>query len=91
MAQAQHGSAPHLAGTDKANPASLILSAAMLLEWLARKHQRENLATAARVISDAVDVLLAKPETRTADLGGTLGTKAFTKCLIDQMTRRTNS
>ena len=91
MAQAQHGSAPHLAGTDKANPASLILSAAMLLEWLARKHQRENLATAAHVISDAVDVLLAKPETRTADLGGTLGTKAFTKCLIDQMTRRTNS
>ena len=91
MAQAQHGSAPHLAGTDKANPASLILSAAMLLEWLARTHKREHLATAARVISDAVDILLAKPETRTADLGGTLGTKAFTKCLIDQMTRRTNS
>ena len=85
MAQAQHGSAPHLAGTDKANPASLILSAAMLLEWLARKHKRENLATAARVISDAVDTLLAKPETRTVDLGGSMGTRDFTKSLVHQI------
>ena len=39
-AQAQHGSAPDIAGQDKANPVSLMLSAAMLLEWLAAKHQR---------------------------------------------------
>src|SRR5258708_26648091 len=32
LAQAQHGSAPDLAGKNKANPTSLILSAAMLLE-----------------------------------------------------------
>ena len=87
MAQAQHGSAPQLAGTGTANPASLILSAAMLLDWLARKHQREHFAAAARVISNAVDTLLAKPKTRTADLGGTLGTREFTTCLIDQITR----
>src|SRR3546814_7301879 len=36
-AQAQHGSAPTLAGQDKANPSSLILSAAMLLDWLAEQ------------------------------------------------------
>jgi len=36
MAQAQHGSAPDIAGQDKANPASLVLSAAMLLGWLRR-------------------------------------------------------
>ncbi len=87
MAQAAHGSAPHLAGTDQANPASLILSAAMLLDWLARRHQRDNFAKAAKLIEAAVDTLLAKPETRTVDLGGQLGTKAFTKCLIDQLTR----
>ena len=40
MAQAQHGSAPDIAGKDLANPTSLILSAAMLLGWLARKHAR---------------------------------------------------
>jgi 3-isopropylmalate dehydrogenase len=90
MAQAQHGSAPDLAGTDKANPVSLILSAAMLLDWLARRRQNDALARAAQIISDSVDVLLAKPETRTVDLGGTLGTRAFVKCLTDQMIKRTN-
>jgi 3-isopropylmalate dehydrogenase len=89
MAQAAHGSAPHLAGTDKANPTSLILSAAMLLEWLSRRHQRENFAKAAKAISDAVDVVLAKPDTRTADLGGSMGTKAFTKSLIHHITNST--
>ncbi len=82
MAQAAHGSAPHLAGTDTANPASLVLSAAMLLEWLARRHRREDLAGAARAISDAVDRLLAQRETRTADLGGPLGTREFTTALV---------
>jgi len=89
MAQAAHGSAPHLAGTDRANPASLILSAAMLLDWLARRHGRERYATAARVISDAVDVLLATPETRTVDLGGSVGTREFTRLLIRQISQST--
>ena len=40
VAQAQHGSAPDIAGQDIANPTSLILSAAMLLEWLGRRHNR---------------------------------------------------
>jgi len=87
MAQAQHGSAPQLAGTDRANPVSLILSAAMLLEWLARRHERGALANAAKMISDGVDVLLAKPETRTVDLGGSLGTAAFAKALVHHVTR----
>src|SRR6185312_11481409 len=47
MAQAQHGSAPDIAGEDKANPTSLILSAAMLLEWLATRHGRPELDRAA--------------------------------------------
>ncbi|HUK35293.1 MAG TPA: isocitrate/isopropylmalate family dehydrogenase [Vicinamibacterales bacterium] len=87
MAQAQHGSAPHLAGTDQANPTSLMLSAAMLLDWLARRHDRSDLARAARVVTDSVDVLLARPETRTADLDGALGTRDFTKSLIHHITR----
>src|ERR1043166_4312004 len=39
VAQAQHGTALGRAGLDTANPSSLILSAAMLLEWLGRKYQ----------------------------------------------------
>jgi 3-isopropylmalate dehydrogenase len=76
-AQAQHGSAPTLAGQDKANPTSLILSAAMLLDWLAERRGLENFGAAARAIDGAVDAALARPETRTADLGGSLGTRAF--------------
>ncbi len=81
MAQAQHGSAPDIAGQDKANPVSLILSAAMLLDWLARRHGAENFARAAQVIERGVDAMLERPETRTRDLGGELGTSAFTKGL----------
>jgi 3-isopropylmalate dehydrogenase len=76
-AQAQHGSAPDIAGQDRANPTSLILSAAMLLEWLGERKKLENFVTAARAIDRAVDSILEKPEKRTADLGGMLGTRAF--------------
>jgi isocitrate/isopropylmalate dehydrogenase len=77
VAQAQHGSAPDIAGRNRANPASLILSAAMLLEWLATRHRVEALARAARAIDSAVDAVLKNPATRTADLGGPLGTREF--------------
>jgi len=76
-AQAQHGSAPDIAGQDKANPTSLILSTAMLLEWIGEQRKTAACAEAGRAIDRAVDRVLAKPETRTADLGGRLGTKAF--------------
>ncbi len=76
-AQAQHGSAPDIAGQDRANPTSLILSAAMLLDWLAGRHGRSDLSEAATAIRAATDAALSKAETRTADLGGALGTNAF--------------
>jgi 3-isopropylmalate dehydrogenase len=76
-AQAQHGSAPDIAGQDRANPTSLILSAAMLLEWLGENRKSENLVRAGKAIDAAVDKVLSNRETRTADLGGRLGTRAF--------------
>jgi isocitrate/isopropylmalate dehydrogenase len=77
VAQAQHGSAPDIAGRNAANPVSLILSAAMLLEWMAPRRGAEPLAHAAKGIEAAVDAALADPATRTADLGGKLGTREF--------------
>lgn len=76
-AQAQHGCAPDIAGQDKANPASMILSVAMLVDWLGARHGRDDLTAAARTVTAALDGVLADPATRTADLGGTLGTAAF--------------
>jgi 3-isopropylmalate dehydrogenase len=76
-AQAQHGSAPDIAGQDKANPVSLILSAAMLLEWIAEKRKLKPFGAAGQAIHAAVDQVLADPKKRTPDLGGPLGTRAF--------------
>jgi isocitrate/isopropylmalate dehydrogenase len=78
-AQAQHGSAPDIQGQDKANPTSLILSAVMLLEWLAARHRRPELDRAAKAIESAIDASLKDAATRTADLQGRLGTQAFAK------------
>src|SRR5215813_10564409 len=77
LAQAQHGSAPDIAGQDRANPASLIGSAAMLLDWLGERRNNERFTRAAATIEDALDRAIASPQWRTRDLGGPLGTKAF--------------
>jgi len=90
MAQAQHGSAPDIAGQDKANPVSLVLSAAMLLGWLSRRHHIDKLARAAKQMEDAVDTLLRDPTMRTTDLGGSLGTRAFTSALSAALTDEMN-
>lgn len=81
MAQAQHGSAPDIAGRNKANPSSLIVSTAMLLQWLGERRADETLMRAATIIEDAVAAAIAIPEQRTADLGGPLGTSAFGRCV----------
>ena len=78
-AQAQHGSAPDIAGQDKANPTSLLLSAAMLFDWLAERHKRPEFDKASKAIEAAIDSSLKDAATRTPDLGGKLGTKAFGK------------
>jgi 3-isopropylmalate dehydrogenase len=85
IAQAQHGSAPDIAGKDLANPISLVSSAAMLLAWLGDRRGEPRLNQAAALIDRAVDAALADPQRRTRDLGGTLGTKAFTDVLLAQL------
>ena len=77
VAQAAHGAAPDIAGRDVANPTAMILSVAMLLDWLGPRRDRDDLRRAAAAMNRAVDAQLADPEGRTADLGGPLGTAAF--------------
>lgn len=77
VAQAQHGSAPDIAGKNLANPSSLIGSAAMLLAWLGERRGDDKLAKAAQAIETALDRVIATPSGRTPDIGGTLGTDAF--------------
>lgn len=75
--QAQHGSAPDIAGQNVANPTSMILSVAMLLEWLGKRREDERLIRAAKAMATATDQVLADPKFRPRDLGGSTGTQEF--------------
>ena len=55
----------------------MILSVAMLLNWLGEHRGQPSCTRAGAAIDAAVDAVLADPATRTADLGGALGCRAF--------------
>ena len=73
-----HGSAPDIAGQDKANPMATILSAAMLL-----RHSFGREAEAAR-IEAAVAKALADG-IRGGDLGGSLGTRVIGDAVLERL------
>ncbi len=50
-----HGTAPDIMGQGVANPSAMILSAAMMLDWLADKHDYAPAGAAAQRIEAAVD------------------------------------
>lgn len=68
-----HGSAPDIAGKNIANPTSLVLSAAMMLDWLGRKMKDTKTTEASQLIHRAVEHCLSSREV-TPDLGGNLST-----------------
>lgn len=82
MAQAAHGSAPDIAGRGVANPTSLTLSVALLMEWLAGRDQEsgDRLRRASSLIQDAV--IQTVRHTRTPDIGGAATTLEFTDAVI---------
>jgi 3-isopropylmalate dehydrogenase len=75
MFEPVHGSAPDIAGTGKANPLAMFLSAAMLL-----RHGL-GLESEAAAVESAVEGALAAG-LRTPDLGGAAGTAQATKAVI---------
>ena len=78
MFQPCHGTAPDIMGQGKANPTAMILSAAMMLDWLADKHGVESAAEAAERLELAVDKIYAdgiKP----TEFGGSNGTADIAK------------
>ncbi|SNT20685.1 3-isopropylmalate dehydrogenase [Rhodococcoides kyotonense] len=86
MAQAAHGSAPDIAGKNRANPTALFLSAAMLLDWLAVHGQGAKPAQAAHRIRRAVGDTL-ESGVATADLGGRASTSEFTETVLARTLR----
>ncbi|RCN50722.1 isocitrate dehydrogenase, NAD-dependent [Ancylostoma caninum] len=66
-----HGTAPDIAGQDKANPTALLLSAVMMLRYM-------NLLDHASKIERAVFESIADGKAKTGDLGGTGTCSSFT-------------
>mmetsp|Transcript_23399 Transcript_23399/g.79262 ORF Transcript_23399/g.79262 Transcript_23399/m.79262 type:complete len:142 (+) Transcript_23399:558-983(+) len=75
-----HGSAPDIAGKDLANPCSLLLSAAMMLDFLGEPK-------AAGWVRSSVASVVNEGRCTTPDLGGTAGTQAMTEAVADEVER----
>ncbi|WP_080875362.1 isocitrate/isopropylmalate dehydrogenase family protein [Oceanobacillus timonensis] len=84
MAQAAHGSAPDIAGKDLANPIGMMLSTALLLEWMSKRYADSKLKTAGKIIEKSLYQTLAEGIT-TTDLGGDKGTEAFTNEVLNRL------
>jgi 3-isopropylmalate dehydrogenase len=76
-----HGTAPDIMGKGLANPSAMILSTAMMLDWLADKHDHAPAAAAAQRIETAVDKAFATG-IRPPDLGGADGTATVAKAVL---------
>ena len=86
--QPAHGSAPDIAGTGKANPTAAILSGAMMLDWLAERHEVPQMADAADLIHRAVDGSFAGGGLRTCELGGADGVREVTDAVLASLKDR---
>jgi isocitrate dehydrogenase (NAD+) len=73
--EAVHGSAPDIAGQDKANPTALLQSAILMLHHIGE-------TDAANRVQGAMDTVYAEKTTLTRDVGGTAGTQAFANAVL---------
>ncbi|HEU0236526.1 MAG TPA: isocitrate/isopropylmalate dehydrogenase family protein [Candidatus Limnocylindrales bacterium] len=74
-----HGSAPKYAGQNKANPAAMILSGALMLRHLGHPDEAGRVEAALRDV-------VAEGRTITYDLGGTAGTSEFAGAIVARLT-----
>lgn len=83
--QPAHGTAPDIAGRGIANPSAMLLSAAMMLEWLAERHDDATLLDGARAIEMALQGAFQSGAVRPFDFGGTSSTADITREVIKRL------
>jgi 3-isopropylmalate dehydrogenase len=83
-----HGSAPPLAGKDRANPMAMLLATGEALGWLARRYADQRLSTAHRAIEAAVAAIIERGAPLTADLGGNAGRTAVATAVREEVRAR---
>jgi 3-isopropylmalate dehydrogenase len=76
-----HGTAPDIMGQGKANPTAMILSAAMMLDWLSQTHDMPAAAQAGARIERAVDDAY-RAGLRPMEYGGGDGTAAVAAAVM---------
>ena len=81
--QPAHGTAPDIAGQGIANPTATILSAAMMLEWLAGRHADPALADGARAIESSLSAAFAQGLVRPREFGGRSGTADIVRAVVE--------
>lgn len=79
MFEAVHGSAPDIAGQNKANPLALLFSALMMLEHIDQKQVAENIRKA------IYKTLVERKVYCTPDIGGEGTTSTFTQAVCDNI------
>ncbi len=80
--QPAHGTAPDIAGQGIANPTAMLLSVAMMLDWLAVRHADQALADGARAIEAAVQAAFETGIVCPREFGGTSSTADITRAVI---------
>jgi 3-isopropylmalate dehydrogenase len=83
-----HGSAPPLAGKDRANPMAMLLATGEAMGWLAHRNADERLARAHAAIANAVATIVEAGAPLTTDLGGTAGSRAVAQAVRDDVAKR---
>jgi len=80
-----HGSAPDIAGQGVANPLAMILSAAMMLDWLGLTHDNAGMRADGTRLREAVEEVVAHKRALTRDLGGSVGTEDAARAVLDAL------
>jgi 3-isopropylmalate dehydrogenase len=83
--QPAHGTAPDIAGQGKANPTAMLLSTAMMLDWLGERHGDRRLVDAADALDAAMDKAFADRAIRPFEFGGMSGTREITAAVIERL------
>jgi 3-isopropylmalate dehydrogenase len=83
--QPAHGTAPDIVGQGVANPTATILSATMMLDWLAERHADAALADGARAVEAALAAAFAQGVVRPREFGGRSGTADIVRAVIEAL------
>jgi len=83
--QSAHGSAPDIAGQGIANPTAMLLSGALMLDWLGAQHNDDACTEAARMLEQAIKEGFRANAIRPVEQGGDQGTMQVAQAVIERL------